>query len=443
MKEICYFNRNDGSGLLGFGLDCSIRISETPSLDSLQRFIDENQSKYIFGALNYNLKNEINNLESSIADTLNFPSVLFWVPKYVVKIQNEHFDFVQGEKNEESFTFLNYFLEEETDLNFHQYNDRIKPRLSKLEYIDKIKKIKSHLQRGDVYEVNFCQEYFADNIEIPFELDLYFKLNQIAKAPFSSYLKFDEFTLFCNSPERFIEFKNGKLTTQPMKGTAARNKDEEIDFYSKKELENNPKERSENIMIVDLVRNDLSRIAKKGTVKVSELCGIHTFETVHQMISTVECEVEEDKVRIVYPPITAGMNIRPKGSQTQKGSLILPANTKITPGIIGFLAGFGLEKISVFPFPKVGILITGDELVPPGKTPEFGKIYESNGTALSALLAEIRINPVFVKKVPDAPEKCKPKDSSRPETLRCVLVDKIRGDAYIKELSAILAACAN
>lgn len=344
MKEICYFNRNDGSGLLGFGLDCSIRISETPSLDSLQRFIDENQSKYIFGALNYNLKNEINNLESSIADTLNFPSVLFWVPKYVVKIQNEHFDFVQGEKNEESFTFLNYFLEEETDLNFHQYNDRIKPRLSKLEYIDKIKKIKSHLQRGDVYEVNFCQEYFADNIEIPFELDLYFKLNQIAKAPFSSYLKFDEFTLFCNSPERFIEFKNGKLTTQPMKGTAARNKDEEIDFYSKKELENNPKERSENIMIVDLVRNDLSKIAKKNTVNVNELCEIHSFPTVHQMISSVSCIPKEgtsftDIIRATFP--MGSMTGAPKISAMKIIDELENFNRGLYSGSIGYLAPNG------------------------------------------------------------------------------------------------------
>jgi len=122
------------------------------------------------------------------------------------------------------------------------------------------------------------------------------------------------------------------------------------------------------------------------------------------VIMKEQCEVEDDKVRIVHPPLTAGMNIRPQGSQTKKESLILPAKTKITPGIIGFLAGFGLEKVTVYSLPKVGILITGDELVSLGKTPEFGKIYESNGTALSALLAEIRMYPAFVKKVPDVPE---------------------------------------
>jgi para-aminobenzoate synthetase component 1 len=340
MKEICYFNRNDGSGLLGFGLESSIRISDAHCLDRLQDFINENESKYIFGALNYNLKNEIYNLESSKEDRINFPTILFWVPKYVVKIQQEHFDFVQGEKNEESFAFLNYFLEEETDLNFHHYNDRIKPRLKKSDYLEKIKKIKSYLQRGDVYEVNFCQEFFADNIEIPFELDLYFKLNQIAKAPFSSYLKFDEFTVFCNSPERFIEFKNGTLTTQPMKGTAARNENEKMDQFNKKDLENNPKERSENIMIVDLVRNDLSKIAKKNSVTVNELCEIQSFPTVHQMISSVSCTPKDktsftDIIRATFP--MGSMTGAPKISALKIIDELEDFNRGLYSGSIGYI----------------------------------------------------------------------------------------------------------
>jgi para-aminobenzoate synthetase component 1 len=289
MNEICYFNSNDGSGLLGFGVSDQIRIQSSPCLTKLQGFINSNKSNYIFGTLNYNLKNEIFDLNSEKEDKLDFPSVLFWIPKYVVKIQNEHFEFVQGEKNEESFTFLNEFLEEETDLNFHHYNKNLEPRTSKQDYITKLQKIKSYLQRGDIYELNFCQEFFAENIEIPFKLDLYFKLNQIAKAPFSSFLKFDEFTVFCNSPERFIQLKEGKLITQPIKGTAARNIDKSIDESNKLNLKNNQKERSENIMIVDLVRNDLSKIAIKNSVKVDELCEIYSFPMVHQMISTISC----------------------------------------------------------------------------------------------------------------------------------------------------------
>lgn len=306
MKEICYFNSNDGSGMLGFGMMDSIRMETLPCLDDLQKFLDKNKGNYIFGALNYNLKNEIESLTSKMKDNLEFPNILFWVPKYVIKIKNEHFEFLQGEKNEESFNFLNYFLEEETDLNFHIFKNEIKARTSKEEYINHVHRIKEYLQRGDIYEVNYCQEFYAENIKIDFPMDLYFKLNNIAKAPFSSFLKFDEFFVFCNSPERFIQFKEGNLITQPIKGTAARSEKPIEDEQNKIALQNNPKERSENIMIVDLVRNDFSKIAKKDSVKVDELCEIYTFPTVHQMISTVSCVPKEtstftDLIRATFP----------------------------------------------------------------------------------------------------------------------------------------------
>jgi len=125
-------------------------------------------------------------------------------------------------------------------------------------------------------------------------MDTYFKLNRITKAPFSTFLQTDNHVIFCGSPERYLKKKGKRLLSQPIKGTAPRGMDAQADEALKLHLQNDPKERAENIMIVDLVRNDLSRIAKKGSVQVSELCGIHTFETVHQMISTVECEVEQD-----------------------------------------------------------------------------------------------------------------------------------------------------
>lgn len=344
MNEICYFNSNDGSGLLGFGVVDQLRIQSLPCLENLQDFIDSNKSKYIFGTLNYNLKNEIFDLKSEKQDKLDFPSILFWIPKYVVKIQNEHFEFVQGEKNEESFNFLNDFLEEETDLNFHPYNKYLETRTSKKEYIAKLAKIKSYLQRGDIYEVNFCQECFAENIEIPFELDLYFKLNQIAKAPFSSFLKFDEFSVFCNSPERFIQMKEGKLITQPIKGTAARNKDKLADEANKLGLKKDPKERSENIMIVDLVRNDLSKIAEKNSVIVDELCEIYTFPTVHQMISTVSCVPKigtrfTDIIRATFP--MGSMTGAPKISAMNIIDELEDFNRGLYSGSIGYIAPNG------------------------------------------------------------------------------------------------------
>jgi para-aminobenzoate synthetase component 1 len=344
MKEICYFNSNDGTGLLGFGVDKFIRIQHSPCLAVLQEFIDSNQSNYIFGALNYNLKNEIHSVDSRKTDALDFPSVIFWVPKYVVKIHNENFEFVQGEKNEESLKFFNYFIEEETDLNFHHYNKKLQARISKETYYSKLGKIKSYLQRGDIYEVNFCQEFYAEHIDIPFELDLYFKLNQITKAPFSSFLKFDEFTVFCNSPERFIQLKNDKLSSQPIKGTAARNSDKFIDEANKLSLKNSLKERSENVMIVDLVRNDLSIIAEKNSVNVDELCEIYSFPTVHQMISTVSCTPKKgtsftDIIRATFP--MGSMTGAPKISAMKIIDELEDFNRGLYSGSIGYISPTG------------------------------------------------------------------------------------------------------
>lgn len=344
MKEICYFNSNDGSGLLGFGVEKFLRIHNSPCLNELQLFIDSNQSKYIFGALNYNLKNEIHDLKSNKIDYLESPIVLFWIPKYVVKIQNENFEFVQGEKNEESLKFFNDFIEEETDLNFHKYQKNLKPRISKEQYVTKLKKIKELLQRGDIYEVNFCQEFYTEDIEIPFELDLYFKLNQIAKAPFSSFMKFDEFSIFCNSPERYIQFKNDKLISQPIKGTAARSKVAAIDTANKLNLKTNPKERSENIMIVDLVRNDLSKIAEKDSVQVNELCEIYTFPMVHQMISTISCIPRKetnftDILRATFP--MGSMTGAPKISAMNIIEELEDLNRGFYSGSIGYIAPNG------------------------------------------------------------------------------------------------------
>ncbi|CAN0298395.1 unnamed protein product, partial [Chrysoparadoxa australica] len=160
------------------------------------------------------------------------------------------------------------------------------PLTSQAEYLNKVQQILKHIQLGDVYEMNFCQEFLAKNVRIPAPVDFYNTVNQITNAPFSCYLQFDEFNLFCGSPERFIEKRDQKLSAQPIKGTAPRGKTPEADEALKIKLRNDPKEQSENVMIVDLMRNDLSKIATKNSVHVPELFGIYSFETVHQMIST-------------------------------------------------------------------------------------------------------------------------------------------------------------
>jgi para-aminobenzoate synthetase component 1 len=293
-SPIVYLNSNDGSGLLAFGEGARISGSNGSNIEAIQQFIDLHKGKYIFGYFSYDLKGELAEIPSRNEDRLKFPTLFLWVPAHVVKLDHENIHFLQGEKDPQTLEFVSLLMEEETDHNFHQYHLDFKSRISKQEYIDKVNYLKGQIQQGNIYEVNFCQEYYAENVEIPFELDAYFKLNHITQAPHSAFMQWDEFMVMCGSPERFIKKEGTKLFSQPIKGTAPRGKDAEEDEQLKKSLSTDEKERSENIMIVDLVRNDLSRVAEPNSVQVDELCGIYTFETVHQMISTVSCQVKED-----------------------------------------------------------------------------------------------------------------------------------------------------
>lgn len=286
-------NSNDGTGLLAFGEGETIILKKNDSLQKLQEFIDQQKGNYLFGYLSYDLKEQLHGLKSENNDGLLFPETYFWKPKYVVNLHKESVEFLQGEKNSESLNFISQFLEEETDQNFHPHNFEFKARIPKEEYIAKIVKIKEQIQLGNIYELNFCQEYFAENVEIPYEIDTYFKLNTITQAPYSSYFKFGDFDIFCGSPERFLKKEGNKLISQPIKGTAPRGASEAEDVILKSNLANDPKERAENIMIVDLVRNDLSRVASVNSVRVDELCEIYSFETVHQMISSISCDLKE------------------------------------------------------------------------------------------------------------------------------------------------------
>ena len=158
----------------------------------------------------------------------------------------------------------------------------------------KIAALKKHIQRGDCYEINFCQEFFSLNAQVDPSF-LYHQLKTISPNPFSAFYKLEDKFCMCASPERFLKKTGNKIISQPIKGTSKRVTEDKIkDEASKSYLINSEKEKSENVMIVDLVRNDMSRFCKEASVKVTELFGIYSFPQVHQMISTIEGLVDED-----------------------------------------------------------------------------------------------------------------------------------------------------
>lgn len=341
---LTYLNENNGSGILAFGTGPTFILDKKSDLDAMQSFIDANKGAYIFTTLSYDLKLKIQGLESSNRDSQNYPLATLWVPKTVVAIENEKIkDYLIGEESNENEAFVSDFFDDSQSIEF-KLDAKFKARLTKEVYLNQVNDLKNEIQQGNIYEVNFCQEFFAEKVELKDPIQAYFKLNQLTKAPFSCYSSLGNFEIFSGSPERYIKKEGLKLISQPIKGTAKRGQSKEEDLRLKERLLADPKERAENVMIVDLVRNDLSKIARKNSVKVDELFGIYSFETVHQMISTISCEVEEttsftDVLKATFP--MGSMTGAPKHSAMKLIEKYENFKRGIYSGAIGYIAPNG------------------------------------------------------------------------------------------------------
>jgi len=269
---------------------------------------------WIFGYLTYDLKNDVEHLTSRNFDGLQFPELFFFQPKKLFLFKDDvvevrYLNFVSDEldvdlKTIDAIDVLNTIEEPQTE------NIKIKLRIHKDDYFNKVNTMLKHIHRGDIYEANFCQEFYAEDTLIQ-PLNIYNKLNTISKPPFATFLKLDDKYLLSASPERYLKKEGTTIVSQPIKGTAKRSKDKDEDDRLKTELAKDEKERSENIMIVDLVRNDLSQTATKGSVEVKELCKVYSFEQVHQMISTVTSQIES-----TTHPVDVIATTFPMGSMT-------------------------------------------------------------------------------------------------------------------------------
>lgn len=243
------------------------------------------QNDWIFGWITYDAKNGIEKLETRHPNLLEFPQVLLIVPQNVIRWKNGEREVLKGEWREEFHSIIN-----EVSTDAHISVD-MRARVEREAYIEAIHSLQRHIHYGNIYEVNYCQEYFAE-VKLPDPLSLWKKLRTYTHAPFSAYVKHADLHVMCASPERYIKKSGSKIISQPIKGTIKRGMSEEEDVALKYRLVNSKKERSENVMIVDLVRNDLSKFAVKGSVSVEELCSVHTFQTVHHLISTISAEVK-------------------------------------------------------------------------------------------------------------------------------------------------------
>ncbi len=300
---------------------------------------------WIFGYLTYDLKNDVESLGSNNFDGLEFPDLYFFQPKklFLIKgnrVETLYLKVVQDELENDLKVIRD---SGDTYAKASKSPVKIKLRIHKDEYFQKVNTMLEHIHRGDVYEANFCQEFFAENTTIN-PLETYNKLNEISKPPFATFFRLGDKYLLSATPERYIKKEGNKVITQPIKGTAKRSENEIEDKQLKAELAKDEKERSENIMIVDLVRNDLSHTATKGSVKVEELCKVHTFEQVHQMISTVVSEVEEttnpiDIIKSTFP--MGSMTGAPKISAMQIIESLEETKRGLYSGTVGYVSPKG------------------------------------------------------------------------------------------------------
>ena len=336
-REVVFMDSNDYpqefssyDAILAVDAFTLIQTDYHNAFEDLQQY-QQTTKDWLFGYLSYDLKNDSEDLQSDNFDGLAFPDLFFFQPKKLF--------FLKG--NQLTIQYLN-LCDDEVETDYNEITElahiefemsqstEVKARFSKNEYIQKATAFLEHIHRGDIYEANFCMEFYAENATIN-PLEKFNKLNAISQTPFAVYFKNNNYFLLSATPERYLRKEGETLISQPIKGTAKRFSDPKEDELAKINLASDPKERSENIMITDLVRNDLSRTAQKGTVEVKELCGIYSFQQVHQMISTITSKLDAkhsliDVLKLTFPmgsmtgaPKISAMKIIEELEETKRG----------------------------------------------------------------------------------------------------------------------------
>lgn len=309
----------------------------------LADFISKNN--WVFGGFSYDFKNQLEQLTSQHPNTIGFDDLFFFQTKFLfLKDNNSNkFQLLYHEKmsHQDCENLLIHIL------NVKVQSKNVKPilqaRIEKTDYLKRINDLKSHIQRGDIYEINFCQEFFSEVNEFD-PYTTFNALNRASPMPFAAFLRWNNSYLMSASPERFVCKRDTKLVSQPIKGTIKRGKNKEEDHILKSKLKNDPKEQNENVMIVDLVRNDLSKVAARGSVKVEELFGIYTFPQLHQMISTITAELHPkysnlDVIKAAFP--MGSMTGAPKISAMQLIEKTEGFRRGLYSGTVGYLSADG------------------------------------------------------------------------------------------------------
>lgn len=274
--------------MLAAGVRRFVKASAGTALQQLQQTLDA-QPGWFFGHLAYDLHSETEGTVSVLPDRLGFPDLYFFEPEILIRLSPGELIITADSPSAVWQQIAGMPAHNAAPLQPVSFESR----MSRQQYLDTIENLQRYILRGDCYEINFCQEFFAADTRID-PLQVYEQLSQVSPNPFSALYRLGDKWLICASPERFLKKEGRRLLSQPIKGTSPRVQyDQELDSRNKGDLYHSAKDRSENVMVVDLVRNDMSKVCSEGSVKVDELYGIYSFPQVHQMISTISGEVAD------------------------------------------------------------------------------------------------------------------------------------------------------
>ena len=237
------------------------------------------------GFVTYDLKNQLEALSSNNFDGFAWPVLHFFQPQTWLIWRAETLEIHGGRAG-----VLPIILAQALPALAALQVPALRPRLPKADYLRAVEAVREDILNGEVYELNLCQEFYAEHVALD-PVDVFFRLMAASPAPFAGFVRWHDHFLLCASPERFLARRGSRLVSQPIKGTIRRGATPAEDEQQRLTLLNDKKERAENLMIVDLVRNDLARVAQTGTVRVPELFGLYPFRHLWQMVSTVEAEL--------------------------------------------------------------------------------------------------------------------------------------------------------
>jgi para-aminobenzoate synthetase component 1 len=311
-------------------------------INDLESFIDCHD--WYFGFFSYELKSELFNLTDNGKNvTIPFPNLFFFRPRFIIKTVGES-NYIGYDSELDDAISAMAIVEKLNEINFSDHQEikstvQLSQIVGQTDYFKAIESLQQHIGRGDIYEVNYCMEFVAESVTTTPQM-LFSNMMDLSPMPFSAFLKNGEHYVICASPERYLKKSGNIMTSMPMKGTSARGKQSSLADSGRVLLEDSAKEQAENVMITDLVRNDLSRVAKPGTVKVEELCGIYPFPGVYQMVSTVSCELKSgvnwaEPIRCSFP--MGSMTGAPKQRALELIDVYEQGSRGLYSGAIGYI----------------------------------------------------------------------------------------------------------